>query len=75
MERTAYDVISLPIQKERTSMHAVTDEQRAIAHQLGLDPEKFAERIALNSRDEGDRSPYISFSVSDIGGRGSSYPV
>jgi hypothetical protein len=70
-DKTTYDVISLPIQKERTSMITVTDEQRAIAHQLGLDPEKLAQRVALNSRGEGDCSPYISFSVSNIAGRGS----
>jgi hypothetical protein len=65
-DRTAFDVISLPIQKEHTSMNTVTDEQRAIAHQLGLDPAQLAQQVALNSRGDGDRSPYVSFSVRDL---------
>ncbi len=73
----AYDVISNPLLPTRigkmTKQLVPTDEERAIAHQLGLDPARLAAQVALNSRgDSADRSPYVSLSVSELR-RGDSY--
>jgi hypothetical protein len=80
----AYDVILnlLPSTKKRIGEMSKqqivpTEEERAIAHQLGLDPAKLAQQVALNSRRDGgdsaDRSPYISFSIGELRQRGDAY--
>ena len=69
MERTAYDFFSIELpNKENKMFKPATEEQKKIAFQLGLDPDRLAQQVALNQRsDEGEaRSPYVSFSTGDL---------
>ena len=71
MTRTAYDVISIELfnnKEDKMSKHtAATEDQKKIAFQLGLDPDKLAQQVALNAqRSDDDRSLYTSFSTSDL---------
>ena len=70
MERTAYDVFSIELpNKENKMFKPATEEQKKIAFQLGLDPDRLAQQVALNNQhsDEGEaRSPYVSFSTADL---------
>jgi hypothetical protein len=78
MQRTAYDVISIPLPNTEAKMSkqtTPTEEQKKIAFQLGLDPDRLAQQVALNQRsDEGEaRSPYVSFSTADCAALGASH--
>jgi hypothetical protein len=71
MQRTAYDVISIELfNNEEINMSRQTqptEDQRKIAFQLGLDPDRLAQQVALSSQNsDSDRSPYVSFSTANL---------